>query len=100
MHNYPPERIWICDETCVQAGREGGGMVIAKRGSRAVHSIILDSRGWLSCLVCINTSGLSIPSFYIFQEKRFQRNYIERCEIGATMAMQAKTWMAAYLFSA
>jgi hypothetical protein len=30
-HNYPPERIWNCDETGAQAGREGRGMVIAKK---------------------------------------------------------------------
>jgi hypothetical protein len=75
-------------------------MVIAKRGSCAIHSVIPDSREWLSCLVYINASGLAIPSFYIFQGKRFQRNYIERCETGATMAMQAKAWMTAYLYSA
>jgi hypothetical protein len=75
-------------------------MVIAKRGSRSVHSIIPDSREWLSCLVCINASCSAKPSFYIFRGKRFRKNYIERCETGATMAMQAKAWMTAYLFSA
>jgi hypothetical protein len=99
-HNYPPERIWNCDETGAQAGREGGGIVIAKKGSRAVHSIIPDQREWLSCLVCINAAGSSIPSFYTFRGKRFRRNYIEHCEAGATMAMQGKAWMTAYLFSA
>jgi hypothetical protein len=74
----------------VQAGRECGGMVIAKRGSRAAHSIIHDSREWLSYLVCINASSLAIPSFYIFRGKRFQRNYIECCETGATWLCKEK----------
>jgi hypothetical protein len=100
LNSYPPDRIWNCDETGAQAGRDGGGMVIAKRGSRAVHTIIPDQREWLSCLVCINAAGSSIPSFYIFRGKRFRRNYIEHCEAGATMAMQGRAWMTAYLFSA
>jgi hypothetical protein len=75
LHNYPPERLWNCDEIGAQAGREGGGMVIAWRGSRAIHSIKPDQREWLSCLVCINAAGLSIPSFYIFRGRRFRRNY-------------------------
>jgi hypothetical protein len=75
-------------------------MVIAKRGSRVVHSIIPDEREWLSCLVYINATGSSIPSFYnIFRGRRFRKNYIEHCEAGATMAMQKRAWMTAYLFS-
>lgn len=30
--NYPPDRIWNCDESGAQAGRNGGGLVWAKRG--------------------------------------------------------------------
>lgn len=60
---------------------------------------MLDEREWLSVLVCVNASGLSIPSFYIFKGKRFRRNYIERCESGATMAMQPRAWMTSFLFS-
>ena len=99
-YNYLPKRIWNCNETGAQNRREGRGMVIAKKGSRAVHSIIHDQREWLLCLVYINAVGSSIPSFYIFCGKRFKRNYIEHCEVGATMAMQGRVWMIAYLFSA
>jgi hypothetical protein len=99
-NNYPPDRIWNCDKTGAQAGRDGGEMVIAKKGSRAIHSIIHDQREWLSCLVCINAAGSSVLSFYIFRGKRFRRNYIEHCEAGATMAMHGRAWMTTYLFSA
>jgi hypothetical protein len=98
-HNYPPDRIWNCDKTGAQAGREGGGIVIAKRGSRFVHSIIPGQREWLSCLVCVNAPRVSIPSFYVFRGTRFRRNYIERCKAGATMAMQVQAWMISYLLS-
>jgi hypothetical protein len=99
-NDYPLHRLWNCDEIGAQAGREGRGMVIVKRGSRAVHSIIPDQREWLSCLVSINAAGSSIPSFQIFRRRRFKRNYIEYCEARATMAMQKRAWMTAYLFSA
>jgi hypothetical protein len=54
LHNYHVQRIWNYDETGAQAGRDGGAMVIARRGSQSVHFIIPDQREWLSCLVCIN----------------------------------------------
>jgi hypothetical protein len=100
MHNYSPDRIWNCDESGAQARKNGGGIVIARTGARRVHSIVPDHREWLSVLVCINAAGLSIPSFYIFRGKRFGQNYIQRCEPGATMAMQPRAWMTSYLFGA
>ena len=100
LHKYPPERVWNCDESGVQAGRNGGGIVIARKGSRCVQSLVPDQREWLSVLVCINAAGLAIPSFYVFKGIRFRQNYIERCEPGATMAMQPRAWMTTYLFSA
>jgi hypothetical protein len=98
MHKYTPDRIWNCDESGAQAGKNGGGVVIARTGARRVHSVVPDQREWLSVLVCINAAGKTIPSFYIFRGKRFGKNYIERCEAGATMAMQPRAWMTSYLF--
>jgi hypothetical protein len=40
MHNYSPDRIWNCDESRAQAGKNKGGVVIAKTGARRVHSIV------------------------------------------------------------
>jgi hypothetical protein len=97
-HEYSSDRIWNCDESGAQAGRNGGALVLAKRGSRAVHSTIPDQREWLSMLSCVNAAGSSIPNFYILRGKRFSRNYIERCESGSTMAMQSKAWMTGILF--
>ena len=100
LHEYSADRIWNCNESGAQAGRSSGGVVIARKGARHVHSIMLDQREWLSVLVCINADGVSIPSFYVFRGTRFRQNYIERCELGATMAMQPRAWMTTYLFSA
>ena len=100
LHEYGADRIWNCDESGAQAGRNGGGVVIARKGARHVHSIVPDQRDWLSVLVCINADGFSIPSFYVFRGTRFRQNYIEKCEPGATMAMQPRAWMTTYLFSA
>jgi hypothetical protein len=83
-----------------QAGKNGGGIVIARTGACRVHSIVPDQREWLSVLVCINAAGFSIPSFYIFRGKRFGQNYIQYCEAGATMSMQPRAWMTSYLFGA
>ena len=98
--NYPPERIWNCDESGAQAGRNGGGLVWAKKGSKTVHSLMPNEREWITVLSCINAGGESIPSFYIFEGKRRRENYIANCEAGASMAMQPHAWMTTELFSA
>jgi hypothetical protein len=81
-------------------GKMGGGVVIARTGARRVHSVMPNQCKWLSVLVCINATGVAIPSFYIFRGKRFGQNYIHHCEPGATMAMQPRAWMTSYLFGA
>lgn len=74
LHKYSPNRIWNRDESGVQARKNEGRVVIAKIGVGWVHSVVPDQREWLSILVCINTTGVAIPSFYIFREKRFGQN--------------------------
>ena len=59
-----------------------------------------DQREWLSILVCISTAVLAILLFYIFRGKPFGQNYIQRCKLGSTIAMQPRAWMTTYLFSA
>jgi hypothetical protein len=99
-HSYLPDHIWNCDEAGAQASRNGGGtLVFAKKGCRSVHSIIPDQREWLSILSCVNAAGGYIQHFYIFKGRCIRQNYIARCEVGATMAMQAKAWMTGFLFS-
>jgi hypothetical protein len=99
-HNYSADHIWNYDESGAQVGKNGGGtLVFAKRGSKAVHSIILDEREWLSVLTCVNAVGQYIPHFFIFKDKRMRRNYIQRCESNSTMAMPEKAWMTGRLFS-
>ena len=39
-HQYDPSYIWNVDESGAQAGRSGGGRVLAKMGTRNVHIII------------------------------------------------------------
>jgi hypothetical protein len=97
-HQYPPSHLWNCDKTGAQAGRNGGGRVFAKSGSRNVHSIIPNEREWLSVLCCINVEEEAIPNFYIFKGKRMRRNILELANPGDTMAMQPHAWMTAFLF--
>jgi hypothetical protein len=35
-----------------------------------------------------------------FSREEIWQNYIQRCEAGATMAMQPRAWMTSYLFDA
>ncbi|KAH9292038.1 hypothetical protein KI387_042776 [Taxus chinensis] len=95
---YGPNRIWNCDETGLQAGRNCGMRVLAKRGSRSVPYIIPKSREWITILCCVNAAGQSIPGFYLFKGKSHLENYIAGCEPGACMATQSHAWMTKDLF--
>ena len=97
--NYPAERIWNSDETSAQAGRNGGGRVWARKGSRSVHKVLPNEREWITNLTCVNAASEHIPGFYIFRGKRLRSNYVIHCEDGVAMAMQTKAWMTATLFS-
>jgi hypothetical protein len=72
---------------------------MAIKGSRSIHSIIPDSKEWLTVLSSINAAGETIPNFYIFKGMRRKRDYIKKCEPFATCAMQSNAWMNAYLFN-
>ena len=96
--HYPPSHIWNCDKSGVQAGRNGGATVLAKRGSRSVHSVEPDKREHPSILSCINADGGSIPNFYILKGTYFLEDYIARCEDGVVMDMQPNAWMTKWLF--
>lgn len=74
QHKYDTSHVWNCNETGVQAGRQRSAQVLAKKGIRSVVNILPDEKEWMSILACINAAGESIPSFYIFRGKRFQRN--------------------------
>ena len=101
--HYPPSHIWNCDESGVQNGRNGGVTVLAKWGSRSVHSIEPDQREHLLVLSYINVDGGSIPNFYILKGTYFLEDYIapsshHHREDGAVMGMQPNAWMTKWLF--
>lgn len=95
---YGPHQIWNCDETGVQAGRNCGMRVIAKKGSISVPYIVSKSREWITILCCVNAAGQSIPGFYLFKGQRPLKNYIVGCEPGACMVAQPHAWMTKELF--
>ena len=82
----------------MQTEHSGGAIVLAKKGSKSVHSIEPDQRKHLSVLSCVNADGESIPNIYILKASYFLENYIARCEEGAVMEMQANAWMTRWLF--
>ena len=65
--HYLPSHIWNYDESGVQAGKSGGASVLAKHGSKSVHSTKSNQREHLLVLSCINIGGGSIPNFYILK---------------------------------
>jgi hypothetical protein len=97
-HEYDPSYIWNADESGAQAGRSRGGQVLAKTGTRSVYIITPNELEHISVLSCINVVGDSIPNYYVFKGKQYQRTYIAKCEVGARMGMQKNAWMTGHLF--
>ena len=96
--NYPPSHIWNCDKSEVQTRRIGGASVLAKVGSKSVHTIEIDHREHLSVFSCINTDGEKIPNFYILKGTYFQQDYVKNCEVDVVMDIQPNVWMTKWLF--
>jgi len=69
-NTYRPQKIWKCNEFGAQAGKDKGGYVLAKRGSRNFHMIVSEQREWLSVLACINAHGQKLSNFFIFIGKK------------------------------
>jgi hypothetical protein len=97
-HQYEPAQIWNADETGCQAGRNRGGRVLAKIGTKYMREIIPNEREHVTVLICINSDGEYIPNLYIFKGKQRKDEYIRKCESGAVYAMQKKAWMSGYIF--
>ena len=97
-YKYPATHIWNCDQSGVHGGHSSGAIVLAKCGTRSVHSIEPNQREHLSVLSCVNADGRSIPNFYILKGSYFLEDYIARCERGAIMGMQQNAWMTRWLF--
>ena len=75
-HAYNLDHIWNCDETGLQAGRNCGMQVIAKRRSINVPKILSKRKEWITIMCCVNEIGASIPRFYLFKGMSQLKNYI------------------------
>jgi len=85
-YNYTPNQIWNVDEGGAQGDR-GGDRVLARRGTKIVHSLMVGQRESIIVLLAINIGGKTLPNFYIFKGKYRMREYVSLCEKDATMAM-------------
>jgi len=87
---HPTSRIVMSQEHKLDVVAKGESL---QRKAHISYTIIPKERKWLSVLTCINVAATNIPNSYIFKGKWMCKNYIKRCENGATMAMQSKAWM-------
>ena len=73
--------------------------MIARKGTRSVYNIISSEREWILVLIAINSAGSTMPSYYIFKEKRPRQEYISLREDGACIDMQENGYMDSSNFS-
>ena len=67
--------------------------MLAKRGSRSVHSIEPNQKEHLDILSYTNAAEGHIPNFYILKGIYFRKDYIANYEEGAVMGIQPNAWM-------
>ena len=98
-HHYELDEIWNCFEIRAHANRNGEGAMLAKRGTRVVHTMALNERIWTSILVAINSTSETMPNYYVFKGKRPRQDYMRLCEDGACIGMQESWYMDTLNFS-
>jgi len=47
----------------------------------------------------VNAIGTTLPTFYIFQVKQMQDDYVNNCTPKSCMLVQNKTWMTLFHFT-
>ena len=82
----------------MQARLSSGAIVLAKCGTKSIHSIEPNQKEHLSVLFCVNADGGFISNFYILKGLYFLEDYIAKYEPGVVMDMQPNAWMARCLF--
>ena len=70
-------------------------MVLARRGTRSVYTIVPNEREWISLLITINAARDTIPHYYVFKGKRPKQDFISLYENGACMGIQDNGYMDA-----
>ena len=98
-NNYQSNQIWNCDETRVQANKNGEGWIWARQGTRNIYTIVPNEREWVSVLVAVNSAGFTMPNYYLFKGRRPKQQYISLCENNACMGMQDNGYMDTKKFS-
>jgi hypothetical protein len=78
------------DETRIQASRQFGARILARRGSNVVCSTIPKSQEWLIVNNAINVVGGVLHGFYMFRSERLRDDYIKFYKLSTCMAMQKK----------
>ena len=80
-HNYRNTHISNCDEFGTQAGWNGGGYILAKKGIQSVHIVTpMRENGCVSCLASMH--HVLAFQVYIYKGRSFRRNFIITCEEG------------------
>jgi hypothetical protein len=98
QHQYSPNHICNSNETRIQARRQSGARVIAKRESHQVFNTIPKFKEWLTTNCAMNVTRGSIPGFYIFRSEKIIDEYIKHYKFGTCIAIQTKAWMTSFLF--
>ena len=74
-------------------------MHFARRGTKSVHTIVLNEREWISVLVALNSTEDTMPNHHIFKEKKPREEFILLCKDGACMGIQDNGYMDVKKFS-
>lgn len=97
-YNFPPDRVYNCDETGVTTVHKPP-KVIAAKGKKQVGQATSGERGELvTVLFIINAIGNTIPPVFVFPRVKFKDYFLNGAPVGSLGLSCRSGWMTADLF--
>ena len=98
-YNFPPQRIFNCDETGITTVQGKPSKVLAKTGRQQVGGLVLAERGKLvSVEICMNLTRTFIPLLFVFPRVRMKAELMNGAPLGSIYACHKSGWMQLEIF--
>lgn len=98
--DFPPRRIYNCDETGITVVQGRTSKVLSIKGKKSVSTISSAERGALMTIVtCMSPTGHFVPPLVIFPRKKTDENLKNGAPLGAVVKCHPSGWIQLSTFS-
>ena len=99
-HNYPPHRIFNCDETGLTIVQSKLPKIIARKGKKQIGSLTSAERGSLVTVVtCMSPGGTFIPPLIIFPRTNMKNELMDGAPPGSIFDCHKSGWIQMDMFT-